>query len=147
VLTHVVVSLNVIAHLAGPPQSGLPAPQVADQPGPALEELFHRKVLEDCKGFQTKLEFQIQWFENQRPHLRDSPDLGHQVEDTISDLKIILSFTKKRVVILEWYQQQRRLKPGLATDLAAKARLEVLDEELTATREGRVAPMPREVKR
>lgn len=113
---------------------------------PAIDEKFHRDHLAIVRRGRALIESNIKLFEKL---LEDDPDSftpkkASELRQKLEEWREEVEKSKKIERELELYEQQRKLKPGLETDLAAIERLDKLHKELWPDRA--IAPMPREIK-
>jgi hypothetical protein len=107
----------------------------------------------------------LEWLRNRGPGLAEmidwhdrmiqepgflSPGQVNDWRKMNAELRVTLHFMRKELEILEWWEEQRVLKPGLETDLAGLDRLDELRKEEKARRRawdrGLMVPFPREVR-
>ena len=95
-----------------------------------IEEL-HRQHLELTRKGQAFLKEQLDLMEkfiDRNPEIFQPKD-ARQEKQEIAKLRVDWEFGQKYLEVLEWYAEQRKVKPGWATEQAADERLqEVMDE-------------------
>jgi hypothetical protein len=123
-----------------------PAPSDFVPKARALDEQFHRDHLQMVRRGRALLESNIELFEKLLAEgpIRFTPEGAAQLRREIGVWRAEVEKSKKYERELERWEQQRKLKPGLETDLAAIERITKLHRELWP--KCPVAPMPREVK-
>lgn len=114
------------------------------------EEELHRERLEHMRRYEANTEMCLKWAEKMIKHPINGPAEILLLQREIEECRGELEFARLRVRALEWYEQERKTTPGLATDQELRTRMEKIDTAneawLKALRAGRIAPMPREVK-
>lgn len=139
------LSFILCLSFAGWCNGNLPSPQPILELPPHDEE-FHRQYLEVCRRscaiIQSSIELLEMRLELFPSHL--SPEREQELRQRLKDRRDELEKMKKIERELVRYEKERKLNPGVETDLKAIERLAKLQQELWPI--PNVAPMPREVK-
>jgi hypothetical protein len=146
-------SLVLCLTLSGRLGADLPQPQhhrLQAVPWRNIEE-FHRHHLELTRNRRAGLEEMVKWWEKMlKDPLFTPKEVEHHRQHVVYLLECVQQM-KKYEQVLEWYEQQRRLNPGPETEQEALDRItKVLKEQKAwqdAWDQGKVAPLPREVKK